>query len=68
MPRESCPIPAHLMHYVTKAVARLGLEGLFAGRDYVVGGDRKTRRSAVLNKFLGEQRKARRFAVDSREQ
>lgn len=56
------------MHYVTKAVARLGLEGLFAGRDYVVGGDRKTRRSAVLNKFLGEQRKARRFAVDSREQ
>lgn len=56
------------MHYVTKAVARLGLEGLFAGRDHVVGGDRKTRRSAVLNKFLGEQRKARRFAVDSREQ
>lgn len=49
-------------------VARLALNGLFAGRDHVVGGDRKTRRSAVLNKFLGEQRKARRFSKDSREQ
>lgn len=48
-------------------VARLGLEGLFAGKDHVVGGDAKTKRSALLNKVLPEERKARRFSQDSRE-
>lgn len=50
-----------------RLVARLGLEGLFAGRDHVVGGGPSTRRAALINKFLPEQLKARRFASMSRE-
>ena len=49
-----------------RVVARLGLEGLFAGKDHVVGGDAGTRRAALMNKFLPEQLKARRFAKLSR--
>jgi short-subunit dehydrogenase len=33
-------------------VAALGVEALFAGRDHVIGGDRKTRRAAWLNRVL----------------
>ncbi len=51
-----------------RKVARMGLEALFAGRDHVIGGDLKTRAQAVLNKFLPEETKARRFAKQSREQ
>lgn len=49
-------------------VASRGLEALFAGRDHVVGGDRRTRLDALKNKFLPEQVKARSFAKKSREQ
>lgn len=47
-------------------VAKLGVDALFAGRDHVVGGDRKTRWAALRNKFSSEQSKARRFARDSK--
>lgn len=47
-------------------VARLGLEALFAGRDHVVGGDRGTRRAALVNRVLPDAVKARRFARDAR--
>lgn len=47
-------------------VARRGVEALLAGKDHVIGGDRKTRRAAVVNKFLPESLKARRFAKDSK--
>jgi hypothetical protein len=47
-------------------VARQGVEALFAGKDHVIGGDLKTRWSAIKNKFLPEQVKARRFAKVSR--
>jgi short-subunit dehydrogenase len=47
-------------------VARIGIDGLFAGKDHVVGGDPATRRSAVMNKILPERVKARRFAKASR--
>lgn len=50
------------------AVARQGVEALFAGRDHVIGGDRKTQRAARINKVLPERIKARRFAQDSRPQ
>lgn len=43
-------------------VASRGLEGMFEGRDHVVGGDAGTRRAALVNKLLPEERKARRFA------
>lgn len=47
-------------------VAKIGIEGLFAGKDHVVGGDPATRRSALINKILPERVKARRFAKASR--
>ncbi|MFV0459073.1 MAG: SDR family NAD(P)-dependent oxidoreductase [Actinomycetales bacterium] len=47
-------------------VARLGVDALFAGRDHVVGGDRRTRWAALRNKFTAEQVKARRFARDAK--
>lgn len=47
-------------------VARRGVDALFAGRDHVVGGDRRTRLSALQNKLLPEHRKAHRFAKASR--
>lgn len=47
-------------------VARLGIEGLFADKDHVVGGDRRTRRSYLQNKLLPEHVKAHRFAKASR--
>ena len=43
-------------------VARQGLEALFAGKDHVVGGNPRTRRSALWNKLLPERVKAVRFA------
>lgn len=43
-------------------VARQGLDALFAGSDHAVGGDRRTRLSALSNKLLPEPLKARRFA------
>lgn len=49
-----------------RLVAQLGVEALFAGRDHVVGGDRRTRWAAVRNRFSSEQAKARRFARDAR--
>jgi uncharacterized protein len=47
-------------------VARLGIDGLFADKDHVVGGDRRTRRSYIRNKLLPERMKARQFAKASR--
>lgn len=47
-------------------VAKLGVDALFAGKDHVVGGDRKTQRAAMLNRLLPDAVKARRFAEDSR--
>ena len=47
-------------------VAKAGVDALFKGHDHVIGGDRSTRWAAFVNKFIGEQRKARRFARDSR--
>lgn len=47
-------------------VARRGIDGLFAGRDHVIGGDRSTRWAALRNKFSPEHVKARRFARDSK--
>ncbi|MGL5849328.1 MAG: SDR family NAD(P)-dependent oxidoreductase [Phycicoccus sp.] len=49
-----------------EVVARQGVDALFAGKDHVVGGDRRTRWSAVQQKFLPERVKARRFARASR--
>lgn len=43
-------------------VARQGISALFAGKDHVVGGDARTRRSAIINKLLPERVKAARFA------
>lgn len=47
-------------------VAQRGLDALFAGKDHVIGGNRKTRKDALVNKFLPEALKARRFAKDSK--
>jgi len=47
-------------------VARKGVEGLFADKDHVVGGDLKTRWAAIRHKFLPERVKARQFAQASR--
>lgn len=47
-------------------VAQQGVEALFAGKDHVIGGNRATRRAALLNRVLPERVKARRFAKDSR--
>lgn len=47
-------------------VARQGLDALFKGQDHVVGGDLKTRLTAVTNKVLPERLKARRFARNSK--
>lgn len=47
-------------------VAQRGVEALFAGKDHVIGGGAKTRRAAVVNKFLPERIKAARFAKDSK--
>ena len=41
-------------------VARQGVEAMLAGRAHVVGGDRATKRSALVNKVLPEGLKARR--------
>lgn len=43
-------------------VAEQGLSGLFSGLDHVVGGNLSTHWAAVVNKFLPERTKARRFA------
>lgn len=47
-------------------VARRGLEALFAGKDHVVGGDRRTRLNATINRLLPERVKAKRFAASSK--
>lgn len=47
-------------------VARQGVDGLFADKDHVVGGDRRTQRSYLRSKLLPEHVKARRFAKASR--
>ncbi|NNG19883.1 SDR family NAD(P)-dependent oxidoreductase [Naumannella sp. ID2617S] len=47
-------------------VATRGVDALFAGKDHVIGGDRKTRRQALLNKLTPESVKAARFAKSSR--
>lgn len=47
-------------------VASRGLDALFAGKDHVIGGDRKTRRAALRNRILPDPVKARLFAKDSR--
>jgi short-subunit dehydrogenase len=39
-------------------VAQLGIDALFAGKDHVIGGDRKTRWSAAQSKLMSEQAKA----------
>lgn len=47
-------------------VARIGVDGLFADKDHVVGGDRRTRRSYLRSKLLPEHVKARQFAKAAR--
>lgn len=47
-------------------VARLGVDALFAGKDHVIGGDRKTRLDALRNRMLPDPIKARRFAKASK--
>jgi len=47
-------------------VARQGVDALFAGKDVVVGGDRATKRKALLNRFLPERVKAERHARGAR--
>lgn len=47
-------------------VARRGVDALFQGKDHVIGGDTKTRRTALINKILPEAVKAHRFAKDSK--
>ena len=49
-------------------VARQGLEALFADKDHVVGGNPRTRRSALWSKALPERMKAARFARLSKPQ
>jgi short-subunit dehydrogenase len=43
-------------------VARQGFDALMAGKDHVVGGDRATKRVAIVNRFLPETIKAARHA------
>jgi len=43
-------------------VARQGFDALMAGKDHVVGGDRATKRVAIVNRFLPETVKAARHA------
>lgn len=47
-------------------VAKRGVDALFAGRDHVIGGDRRTRWSALQHKLTPESVKARNFAQGSR--
>ncbi|GAA1855946.1 SDR family NAD(P)-dependent oxidoreductase [Brevibacterium marinum] len=47
-------------------VARQGVEALIAGKDHVIGGDRKTRLTALMHKFRSNRSKAGKFARDSR--
>ena len=47
-------------------VARQGVDAMFAGKDHVVGGNASTKRAGWINRILGEQAKARRFAEISR--
>jgi short-subunit dehydrogenase len=49
-----------------RVVARQGVDALFAGKDAVVGGNRATKRKAVLNRFLPERVKAARQAREAR--
>ena len=49
-----------------RVVARQGVDALFAGKDVVVGGDRATKRKALLNRFLPERVKAERHARGAR--
>lgn len=49
-----------------RLVARQGVDGLLAGRDHVVGGDRATHLQARLNSFLPDAVKARRHAPEAR--
>jgi short-subunit dehydrogenase len=43
-------------------VARQGFDALMAGKDHVVGGDRATKRVAIMNRFLPETVKVARHA------
>lgn len=47
-------------------VARRGLDALFADKDHVIGGDRKTRIAALRNRLRPDHVKARRFAAASK--
>jgi uncharacterized protein len=47
-------------------VARQGVDAMLLGKDHVIGGDRATRRQALLNRFLPETVKARRHAGRAR--
>ncbi|MGW0578357.1 SDR family NAD(P)-dependent oxidoreductase [Streptomyces sp. NPDC002920] len=49
-----------------RLVAGQGVDALLAGKDHVVGGDRATRRTAFLNRFLPESFKARRQGAIAR--
>jgi uncharacterized protein len=49
-----------------RAVARQGVDALFAGKDAVVGGDRATKLKAVRNRFLPERVKAAQHARSAR--
>jgi short-subunit dehydrogenase len=47
-------------------VAQQGYDGMRRGAASVIGGDRSTKRAALLNRFLSDERKARRQARFSR--
>lgn len=49
-----------------RLVAEQGVDALLAGKDHVVGGDRKTRLQAAINKVVPEQIKARRQGAAAR--
>lgn len=49
-----------------RVVARQGVDALFAGRDAVVGGNRKTKFAVLRNRLLPERVKAARHARDAR--
>ncbi|MER7195361.1 SDR family NAD(P)-dependent oxidoreductase [Streptomyces flaveolus] len=49
-----------------RLVAKQGVDALLAGKDHVVGGDKATKRQALLNRFLPEPVKARRQGANAK--
>ncbi|MFF9457315.1 SDR family NAD(P)-dependent oxidoreductase [Streptomyces flaveolus] len=49
-----------------RLVAKQGVDALLAGKDHVVGGDKATKRQALLNRFLPEPVTARRQGANAK--